>query len=249
MICGGAEKTNGVSLIHSGFKSCLALSKRFDEMEKSSRPFDVKRDGFVLSEGSGVLVLEELEFARKRGAKIYGEILGSGMSNDSFDITKPSGIGALSAMQNAFNSVRNSKFSKNDINFIVAHGTSTVIGDKAETEALVDFFGEKSKEKMTFSTKGALGHTIGASGAIDLIIGVKALKEKKIPATKNLEKEIDLKIDFVKKESRKIATKCFLANSFGFGGYNSSIIVGNQFFHLQSKNFRFLTKQNHLRHY
>jgi 3-oxoacyl-[acyl-carrier-protein] synthase II len=225
MITGGTEAAI-TSMGVAGFSNMKALSTRNDDPAKASRPFDLARDGFVLSEGCGVLVFEELEHAKKRGAKIYGEILGYGGSCDAGHITAPDeqGRGAARAMLNA---LRDAKLDPSEIDYINAHGTSTPLGDKAETVAVKSVFGESAKSVAISSTKGALGHALGASGSIEMILSVLACHHDIVPPTINLETpdpNCDLDYTPLLPKSRRV--RIAMNNSFGFGGHNATMICG-----------------------
>ena len=225
MITGGTEAAI-TSMGVAGFSNMKALSTRNDDPAKASRPFDLDRDGFVLSEGCGVLVFEELEHAKKRGAKIYAEILGYGGSCDAGHITAPDehGRGAARAMINA---LRDAKLDPSDIDYINAHGTSTPLGDKAETVAVKSVFGESAKSVAISSTKGALGHALGASGSIEMILSVLACHYDIIPPTINLETpDPNCDLDYTPLQPRSRLVRIAMNNSFGFGGHNATIICG-----------------------
>ncbi len=225
MITGGSEAAvtpMGVS----GFQNMKALSMRNDAPPQASRPFDVDRDGFVLAEGAGLLVLEELEHARARGARIYAEVLGFGASGDGGHITQPDeqGTGAARAMTCA---LRDAKMDPADMVYINAHGTSTPLGDKAETLAMKRVFGEHAKRLSISSTKSNLGHTLGASGGIELLVTVKAIQHTLVPPTINLQTpDPDCDLDYTPNQPREREIKVAMSNSFGFGGHNASVIVG-----------------------
>jgi 3-oxoacyl-[acyl-carrier-protein] synthase II len=225
MITGGTEAAI-TSMGVAGFSNMRALSTRNDEPARASRPFDLDRDGFVLSEGCGVLVFEEYEHAKKRGAKIYAEILGYGGSCDAGHITAPDeqGRGAGRAMINA---LRDAKLDASQIDYINAHGTSTPLGDKAETVAVKTVFGESAKTVALSSTKGALGHALGASGSIEMILSVLACYRDIIPPTINLETpDPNCDLDYTPKNARKTKVRIAMNNSFGFGGHNATMICG-----------------------
>lgn len=225
MITGGTEAAI-TSMGVAGFSNMKALSTRNDDPAKASRPFDLDRDGFVLSEGCGVLVFEELEHAKKRGAKIYAEILGYGGSCDAGHITAPDehGRGAARAMINA---LRDAKLDPSDIDYINAHGTSTPLGDKAETVAVKSVFGESAKSVAISSTKGALGHALGASGSIEMILSVLACHYDIIPPTINLETpDPNCDLDYTPLQPRSRLVRIAMNNSFGFGGHNATMICG-----------------------
>ena len=210
----------------SGFQNMRALSTRNDEPTRASRPFDIDRDGFVLSEGAGILVFEELEHAKARGVEIQAEVLGFGMSCDASHITQPNeqGIGAAKAMSNALES---GDLCPTDIDYINAHGTSTPLGDKAETAALKSVFGDHAYNLSVSSTKSQLGHSLGASGGIELVLSIKAVQNGVVPPTINLENpDPDCDLDYTPNEPRQRKLNIVMSNSFGFGGHNASIIVG-----------------------
>ncbi|MDP7204230.1 MAG: beta-ketoacyl-ACP synthase II [Pirellulaceae bacterium] len=210
----------------SGFQNMRALSTRNDEPTRASRPFDVDRDGFVLSEGAGILVFEELEHAKARGAEIHAEVLGFGMSSDAGHITQPNdqGIGAAKAMSNALES---GNLCPTEIDYINAHGTSTPLGDKAETAAVKSVFGDHAYNLSVSSTKSQLGHSLGASGGIELVLSIKAVQNGLVPPTINLENpDPDCDLDYTPNEPRQRKLNVVMSNSFGFGGHNASIIVG-----------------------
>jgi 3-oxoacyl-[acyl-carrier-protein] synthase II len=225
MLTGGSEAAvtpMGVS----GFQNMRALSMRNDDPARASRPFDVDRDGFVLSEGAGLLVLEELEHAKARGARIYAEILGFGASGDGGHITQPDeqGQGAARAMTCA---LRDARVDPSEMVYINAHGTSTPLGDKAETTAMKSVFGEHAKRLSISSTKSNLGHTLGASGGIELVVSVKAIERSVVPPTINLQTpDPDCDLDYTPNQPRQRDIKVAMSNSFGFGGHNASVIVG-----------------------
>jgi len=225
MITGGTEAAlTPVAL--SGFQNMRALSVRNEEPARASRPFDAGRDGFVLSEGAGMLVIEEFEHARSRDAKIYGEILGFGSSCDGGHITQPdeNGTGAAKAMELA---LKDAELDPSSIAYINAHGTSTPLGDKAETVAIKRVFAEHARELSVSSTKSHIGHTLGASGGIELILTVLALVRNVVPPTINLEEpDPDCDLDYTPCQPRERAVNTAMSNSFGFGGHNASVIVG-----------------------
>lgn len=225
MLTGGSEAAvtpMGVS----GFQNMRALSMRNDAPPQASRPFDVDRDGFVLAEGAGLLVLEELEHARARGARIYAEVLGFGASGDGGHITQPDeqGTGAARAMTCA---LRDAKMDPAEMVYINAHGTSTPLGDKAETSAMKRVFGEHARRLSISSTKSNLGHTLGASGGIELLVTIKAIQHSLVPPTINLQTpDPDCDLDYTPNQPREREIKVAMSNSFGFGGHNASVIVG-----------------------
>jgi len=223
MIAGGAEMaTSPVGL--GGFCAARALSTRNDEPQRASRPWDRDRDGFVLSDGAGIMVLEEYEHARKRGARIYAELSGFGMSGDAFHMTAPSenGRGAALCMRNALASA-GLDFSA--VNYINAHGTSTPAGDIAETMAIKSVFGSKAPEIPISSTKSMLGHLLGASGAVEAIVCVLSLRDQLITPTINLDNpDPECDLDYVPHTARDAKLDVVLSNSFGFGGTNGSLL-------------------------
>ena len=223
MVAGGAEMATSRTGL-AGFAAARALSTRNDEPESASRPWDKDRDGFVLSDGAGVMVLEEYEFAKKRGAKIYAELIGYGMSADAFHMTAPSenGQGAASCMQNA---LRNGKITSNDIQYINAHGTSTPAGDIAETIAVKTVFKSNAKKIAISSTKSMIGHLLGAAGGVEAIFSVLAIRDQIAPPTINLEnQDPECDLDYVPNVAREMKIETTLSNSFGFGGTNGSLI-------------------------
>ena len=223
MLVGGAEMaTSPVGL--GGFCAARALSTRNDEPEHASRPWDKDREGFVLSDGAGVMVIEEMEHARARGARIYAELVGFGMSGDAYHMTAPSegGEGAARCMQNA---LRSADMSVNDIDYINAHGTSTIAGDVAESEAIKQVFGSQAYNLCVSSTKSMIGHLLGASGAAEAIVSVLTLHDQVITPTINLDNPEDgCDLDYVPHKARETAVNAVLTNSFGFGGTNGSLI-------------------------
>ena len=225
MVTGGTEAAV-TPMGLSGFQNMRALSMRNDDPPRASRPFDIDRDGFILSEGAGLVILEELEHARARGARIYAELLGFGASGDGGHITQPDedGLGAARAMQSA---LRDARLAPSDIVYINAHGTSTPLGDKAETSAMKHVFGAHAKALIISSTKSNLGHTLGASGGIELVVTAKAIQRGVIPPTINLETpDPDCDLDYTPHQPREQAIPIAMSNSFGFGGHNASVIVG-----------------------
>ena len=223
MVAGGAEMATSRTGL-AGFAAARALSTRNDEPESASRPWDKDRDGFVLSDGAGVMVLEEYEFAKKRGAKIYAELIGYGMSADAYHMTAPSenGQGAASCMQNA---LRNGKITSNDIHYINAHGTSTPAGDIAETIAVKTVFEGNAKKIAISSTKSMIGHLLGAAGGVEAIFSVLAIRDQIAPPTINLEnQDPECDLDYVPNVAREMKIETTLSNSFGFGGTNGSLI-------------------------
>lgn len=223
MICGGAESAITPMSV-AGFASMRALSTRNDEPKKASRPFDLERDGFVIGEGAGIVILEELEFAKARGARIYAELVGYGMSGDAFHITAPdeTGSGPTRVMQKA---LKDAGISPEQIGYINAHGTSTPYNDKFETLAIKKTFGEHAYKLAVSSTKSMTGHALGAAGGIEAVFSVLALKEKVLPPTINYEfPDPDCDLDYIPNEARQKEVKYVLSNSFGFGGTNACLI-------------------------
>lgn len=227
MLAGGAESTiNALGL--SGFAKMRAITADFnDDPEKASRPWDKKRSGFVMSEGAAALVLEELEHAKKRGAKIYAEIAGYGLSGDAYHITAPSGDGALRAMKMAADKAKKLGIGLEDIGYINAHGTSTPLGDISEANAVRKLFGESIGKVSMSSTKSATGHLLGAAGAIEAIFSILAIRDQICPPTINLEDADDEVegLDLVPLKAKKKNITAAMSNSFGFGGTNSCLIV------------------------
>jgi 3-oxoacyl-[acyl-carrier-protein] synthase II len=224
MIVGGAEAgINPPGL--AGFCAARALSKRNDEPEKASRPFDKQRDGFVLGEGAGIFVLEELEFALRRGARIYAEVLGCGMSGDAYHITAPSenGEGAARAMKLA---LKWSGVVPEEVGYINAHGTSTVLGDIAETQAIKSVFGAHAFKLAVSSTKSMTGHLLGAAAAIEAAFTILAMRDGIMPPTINqVEPDPECDLDYVPNRARTQEIRVALSNSFGFGGTNTSLCL------------------------
>ncbi|MED5467778.1 MAG: beta-ketoacyl-ACP synthase II [Pseudomonadota bacterium] len=224
MLAGGSEMATTRSGV-AAFSSARALSTRNDEPEKASRPWDRDRDGFVLSDGAGVVVLEELEHARARGATIYGEVIGFGMSDDAHHITAPpaDGEGAARSMRNA---IRDAGISLDQVGYINAHGTSTQVGDVAEVAAVKSVFGSHAERLAMSSTKSMTGHLLGAAGAVEAIFSVLAVRDGVLPPTINLDHPDEgCDLDFVAHKSRDADVKVALSNSFGFGGTNGTLIV------------------------
>jgi 3-oxoacyl-[acyl-carrier-protein] synthase II len=210
----------------SGFANMRALSERNEEPTRASRPFDRERDGFVLSEGAGMLVFEELEHAKKRGARIYAEVLGYGASADAGHITQPdeSGLGASRAMKRA---LQDAEVDPTYVTYINAHGTSTPLGDQAETAAIKSVFKEHARELSISSNKSQLGHSLGASGGIELVLSVLTLRDNTVPPTINLENpDPNCDLDYTPNTARERAINAALSNSFGFGGHNASVLIG-----------------------
>ena len=223
MIAGGAEMATSKTGL-AGFAAARALSTRNEEPELASRPWDKDRDGFVLSDGAGAMVLEEYEYAKKRGAKIYAELIGYGMSADAFHITAPSenGRGATLCMQKA---LKNGGINMDEINYINAHGTSTPAGDIAETAAIKNVFKDSAKKISISSTKSMIGHMLGAAGAVEAIFSVLAIRDQIAPPTINLDnQDPECDLDYVPNIARDIKIETSLSNSFGFGGTNGSLV-------------------------
>jgi 3-oxoacyl-[acyl-carrier-protein] synthase II len=223
MVCGGAEMTN-TPLCIAGFSSLRALSKRNDEPEKASRPWDKDRDGFVMGEGAGILVLEEYEHAKKRGAKIYAEFSGFGMSGDAFHITAPdeTGEGAVNCMQMALN---DANIEPQTIDYINAHGTSTYLNDLNETQAIKKLFAKHAYDLAVSSTKSMTGHLLGAAGAVEAIFSVLSIRDQVAPPTINLDNPDEgCDLNFVPHHKQARRINYVMSNSFGFGGTNGSII-------------------------
>jgi 3-oxoacyl-[acyl-carrier-protein] synthase II len=224
MFAGGAEATVSPLGI-GGFCAMKAMSTRNDEPHRASRPFDLDRDGFVMGEGAGVIVMEELEHAQARGARIYCEILGYGNTADANHITAPAphGEGAVRCMQMA---LRSARLNPPEIDYINAHGTATPQGDVAETEAIKTVFGEHARKLAVSSTKGATGHMLGAAGAVEMAICVKAIEQQAAPPTINLDKpDPQCDLDYVPHTAREMKVNAVINNSFGFGGHNASVIA------------------------
>jgi len=225
MVTGGAEAAI-TPIGVSGFSNMRALSERNDNPAAASRPFDADRDGFVLSEGAGILVFEELEHAKARGAKIYGEVLGYGASADAGHITQPdeNGTGAARAMSSA---LRDAKLDPTAIDYINAHGTSTPLGDKAETVAVKRVFEDQAYKLNVSSTKSQLGHLLGASGGVELIFSLLALRDQVCPPTINLDTpDPACDLNYTPKTPQQRKINAVMSNSFGFGGHNASVIAG-----------------------
>ncbi len=225
VVTGGAEAAI-TDMCLGGFVSARALSSRNDNPQAASRPFDKDRDGFVLSEGAGILIIEELEHAKKRGVRIYAELLGAASTSDAYNITAPhpEGVGAARAMQLA---LKSAKLNTTDIDYINAHGTSTELGDAAETLAVKKVFGEHARKVAISSTKSMIGHTLGASGGVELVATVMSIKDGVVHPTINLDTpDPACDLDYVPKVARKMPVRYALSNSFGFGGHNVSLVVG-----------------------
>ena len=226
VVAGGCEATI-TTLGVGAFTACRALSKRNDEPSKASRPYDKDRDGFIMGEGAGVMVLEEYEHAKARGAKIYAEIVGYGQTADAHDIVAPDpeGRGALKSMEFA---LADADLKPEDIDYINPHGTSTGLGDIAESKAIEEIFGDKEKNPnlLVSSTKSMHGHMLGATGAVEAIVCVKAITEGKVPPTINLDNQDEhvANLDYVPHKMREKKVHAALSNSFGFGGHNTTLV-------------------------
>lgn len=225
VILAGGSEAAVVPLGLSGFSSMKALSSRNDAPEKASRPFDKDRDGFVLGEGAGVVVLEDYEHARRRGAKIYGEILGYGASADAYHMTSPppGGAGAVRAMKAALHSAN---LNPDQIDYLNAHGTSTPIGDVCETQAIKTVFGESAKKLWVSSTKSMTGHLLGAAGSVEMAACLKAIETGIVPPTINLDNpDPQCDLDYVPNTAREGKIRTIMNNGFGFGGHNACLIA------------------------
>jgi 3-oxoacyl-[acyl-carrier-protein] synthase II len=225
MMTGGSEAAVNEPAM-GGFNAMHALSERNDDFKTASRPFDVSRDGFVMGEGGCALVLEELEHALKRGATIYGEIVGGGASADAHHITAPhpEGLGALNVMKSA---LEDAGMQPEDLDYINVHGTSTPLGDIAETKAILGVFGEHAYSMNISSTKSMTGHLLGAAGALEAMAALLAVKNDIVPPTinqENLDPELDSKLNFTFNKAQKRTVRAALSNTFGFGGHNASVI-------------------------
>jgi 3-oxoacyl-[acyl-carrier-protein] synthase II len=223
MIAGGAESCV-TPLAIGGFAAARALSTRNDDPATASRPWDKGRDGFVLGEGAGVLVLEEMEHAMRRGARIYAELAGFGMSADAYHMTAPSedGEGAARCMTNA---LRNARLNADDVDYINAHGTSTPLGDVAETVAVKRCFGEHAKQLVVNSTKSMTGHLLGAAGGVEAIFSALAVHHQVSPPTINIfDRDPECDLDYVPNHAREMKIDVAMSNSFGFGGTNGTLI-------------------------
>lgn len=224
MFCGGTESCITILGV-GGFCALKALSTRNDEPQKASRPFDKERDGFVMAEGAGIVVLETLEHAQKRGAHIYGEFIGYGMSADAYHITAPDpeGDGASRAMNMAMS---NAGIKPEEVNYINAHGTSTQLNDKIETLAIKKSFGNHAKKIAVSSTKSMTGHLLGAAGGVEFVVSTLAVKNDIIPPTTNYEHpDPECDLDYVPNTVRKAKVDVAMSNSLGFGGHNASLLV------------------------
>ena len=224
MIVGGAEAAV-TPLSVAGFCTMKALSTNNDHPTQASRPFDAERDGFVIAEGAGLMILESLEYAQERGARIYGEIIGYGMSGDAYHITAmaPGGEGAAQAMSEA---LADAEMRPEEIDYINAHGTSTELNDKAETQAIKHAFGEHARRVAISSTKSMTGHMLGASGAVELAACLLAIRDQIIPPTINYEHpDPECDLDYVPNQARAATVRAAMTNSFGFGGHNATLVV------------------------
>lgn len=226
IISGGSEAAINESGI-GGFNACQAMSTRNDEPSKASRPYDKERDGFVLGEGGGAIILEELEHALKRGAKIYAEVIGGGMSGDAHHITAPhpEGLGATLVMTRA---LKDAEISATEIDYINTHGTSTPLGDTAELKAIVNVFGEHAYKMNISATKSMTGHLLGAAGAIEGIATILAVKNDIIPPTINHttpDPEVDPKLNLTFNKMQKRVVNAAISNTFGFGGHNAAVVI------------------------
>ncbi len=225
MVAGGAERCTTSPTAMGGFASAKALSRRNDDPQRASRPWDRDRDGFVLSDGSGVVVLEELEHAKARGAKIYAELVGYGMSGDAYHITSPSmgGEGAARCMKNA---LRDAGLNPTAVDYINAHGTSTPAGDIGETHAMKAALGDHAYKVAVSSTKSMIGHLLGAAGGIEAVLTALAIKHQIAPPTINLEnQDPECDLDYVPNIARDMKIDVAISNSFGFGGTNGTLVL------------------------
>ena len=226
IITGGSEASVNEAGV-GGFNAIKALSTRNESPEKASRPFDKDRDGFVLGEGAGTLILEEYEHAVKRGAKIYAEVMGGGLSADAHHITAPhpEGLGAKKVMQNA---LEDAQMKPEDIDYINVHGTSTPLGDISEAKAIKEVYGAHAYDLNISSTKSMTGHLLGAAGAVEAIASILALQKNMVPPTinnENFDDELDAKLNFTLNKAEKRNINAIMSNTFGFGGHNASIIL------------------------
>jgi 3-oxoacyl-[acyl-carrier-protein] synthase II len=222
MICGGAEATI-TPIGMAGFCAMRAMSTRNEEPERASRPFDIDRDGFVMGEGSGILVLEELEHAVKRGARIYAEVIGYGMSADAYHMTDPDPDGPARCMAMA---IRDAGISPEDVQYINAHGTSTPVGDKSELTAIKRTFGDHAGKLAVSSTKSMTGHLLGAAGGVEAVILALSIHHGRLAPTINVDnQDPECDLDVVPNEPRSLDLRVGMSNSFGFGGHNATIIL------------------------
>ena len=225
VILAGGSEAACVPLGIGGFAAMRALSTRNDEPERASRPFDLDRDGFVMGEGAGIVIVEELEHAKKRGATILAELTGYGMSADAYHMTSPApgGIGAVKAMQHA---LKRAGLPVEKVDYINAHGTSTPVGDATETVAIKTVFGEHAKKLAVSSTKSMTGHLLGAAGAAEIIFCIKAIEHNILPPTINLDTpDPACDLDYVPNQARECQVDVAMSNSFGFGGHNATLLV------------------------
>ncbi len=224
MVAGGAERCTTSPTAMGGFASAKALSRRNDEPQRASRPWDKDRDGFVLSDGAGVVVLEELEHAKARGAKIYAELVGYGMSADAYHMTSPApgGEGAARCMKNA---LRDAGLNPEQVDYINAHGTSTPAGDIGETQAMKAALGEHAYKTAVSSTKSMIGHLLGAAGGIEAVLSALAVQNQVAPPTINLDNpDPECDLDYVPHTAREMKIDVAMSNSFGFGGTNGTLV-------------------------
>ena len=226
IVSGGSEASvNEIGI--GGFNSMMAMSTNNEEYKTASRPFDVSRDGFVIGEGAGTLILEELEHAKNRGAKIYAELVGSGMSADAYHLTAPhpDGLGAALVMKNA---LEDAQMAPEEVDYINVHGTATPLGDISEAKAIKDVFGDHAYKMNISATKSMTGHLLGAAGALEAMATIFAIHEGWIPPTvnlNNLDPEVDPKLNFTPNKAQKRDVNVALSNTFGFGGHNASVIM------------------------
>lgn len=224
VITGGTE-ASVTGLTISGFANLRALSTRNDDPESASRPFDLDRNGFVLAEGSAILVLESFEHARSRGAEILAEVVGYGATDDAFHVTQPAqgGKGAIRAMRNA---LLDAKLNLEDVDYINAHGTSTPFNDKTESAAILELFGEHAKKLKISSTKSMVGHSLGASGALEAVACIQAIQNNVVPPTINYTtKDPECPLDYIPNTAQSMEVNVTMSNSFGFGGHNAVIVL------------------------
>lgn len=222
MIAGGAEATIRPTGM-AGFCALRAMSTRNEEPEKASRPFDTDRDGFVMGEGSGILILEELEHAQKRGARIYAEVIGYGMSGDAYHMTDPDPEGAARCMKKA---LKDAGIAPEEVDYINAHGTSTPVGDRSETTAIKTAFGDHAYKLAISSTKSMTGHLLGAAGGVEAVITGLTIVNRRIAPTINVDnQDPECDLDYVPNQAREADVRIAMSNSFGFGGHNATIIL------------------------
>ena len=225
IVTGGSEAAIAIAGV-GGFSSMQALSTRNETPETASRPFDANREGFVLGEGAGAIVLEEYEYAKARGAKIYAEVIGGGMSSDAYHITAPhpEGVGVIAVMKSC---LENSGIKPEDVDHINTHGTSTPLGDVAELKAITEVFGEHAKNININSTKSMTGHLLGAAGAIEAIASIMAMQHGIVPPTinhKTKDENIDSSLNLTLNKPQKRDIKVAMSNTFGFGGHNACVV-------------------------